>query len=101
MSKGNYFVDTDGNTVLDLNAAAAGAPLGYNSDALLIARMGTDYDRFAVNKVNLSHLPTGDMADLIRENVMVGAPKGLHQVHLGGGATGAEANELAISVAFK
>ena len=34
LSKGNYFVDTDGNTVLDFNAAAAGAPLGYNNDAL-------------------------------------------------------------------
>jgi 4-aminobutyrate aminotransferase-like enzyme len=37
-SKGNYFVDTDGNTVLDMNASAAGQILGYNNDDLVNAR---------------------------------------------------------------
>ena len=41
------------------------------------------------------------MADLIRENVMIAAPPGCKQVHLGGGSTGAEANELAITAALK
>lgn len=41
------------------------------------------------------------MADVIRDNVMPSAPPGLGQVHLGGGATGAEANELAAAVAMK
>lgn len=100
-SKNNYFVDTDGNKILDLNAGQAGATLGYNNDDMLCARMGTTFDRFAANKVNLSAMPANDMADLIRENVMIAAPKGLLQVHLGGGSTGAEANELAMSVAFK
>ena len=101
LSKDNYIYDTDGNTILDLNAGAAGAPLGYNNDDMLVARLGTTYDRFATNKMNLSAVPSHDAADMIRENVMVGAPKGLNQVHLGGGSTASEANELAMSVAFK
>lgn len=52
-------------------------------------------------KVNAGLLPTSDMADLIRENVMIAAPPGCQQVHLGGGNTGAEANELAITAALK
>jgi len=46
-------------------------------------------------------MPPNDIADLIRENVMVAAPKGLFQVHLGGGNTADEANELAMSVALR
>ena len=29
LSMGNFFVDLAGNTVMDLNAASAGHPLGY------------------------------------------------------------------------
>jgi len=43
MSKGNYFRDTDGNTVLDLDCPLA---LGYNDDDLINARDSTLYDRF-------------------------------------------------------
>jgi 4-aminobutyrate aminotransferase-like enzyme len=57
-------VDTDGNTVLDLNAAQSGLPIGYNADALVHLRMGNDLDRFVLNKVN-SALPPTDMAELI------------------------------------
>ena len=32
---------------------------------------------------------------------MPAAPKGMVQVHLGGGSTGAEANELAVAAAFR
>lgn len=63
-------------------------------------RMGNELDRFVVNKVN-SAVPPSDLADIIRENVMVAAPPGTIQVHLSGGSTGAEANELAIAEALK
>ena len=100
-SKGNYFVDTDGNTVLDMNAAQSGLVLGYNNDDLVNARMGTDlYDRFVTHKVDASSLPPHDFADLVREMVMPYAPEGMLQVHLGGGSSGAEANELAIAAAL-
>lgn len=51
--------------------------------------------------MNLNALPTHDMADLIRDNVMPSAPNGTANVHLGGGSTGTEANELAVAVAMK
>mgnify|MGYP001036353150 FL=1 len=41
------------------------------------------------------------MADIIRDHVMPAAPKGMVQVHLGGGSDGAEANELAVAAAFR
>jgi len=42
-SKGNFFKDTDGNVVLDLNCPL---PLGYNHDVLINARDTAVYDRF-------------------------------------------------------
>lgn len=84
-----------------MNAAQAGLVLGYNNDDLVNARMGTElYDRFVTHKVDASSLPSHDLADIIREMVMPNAPQGMVQVHLGGGSTGAEANELAISAAL-
>lgn len=100
-SKGNYFKDTDGNTVLDMNAAQAGLVLGYNNDDLVNARTTELYDRFVTHKVDANALPPNDFADLVREMVMPVAPKGMLQVHLGGGSTGAEANELALAVALR
>ncbi len=99
-SKGNYMVDADGNTILDLNASASGQVLGYNHDDLVNARDSALYDRFVTHKADLNTMPPNDVADMIRENVMVAAPKGLFQVHLGGGNTADEANELAMSVAL-
>ena len=40
------------------------------------------------------------MADVIREQVMPCAPKGMHHIHIGAGTTGTEANELAINAAL-
>jgi len=53
------------------------------------------------HKVDANSLPPHDMADIIRDHVMPAAPKGMVQVHLGGGSSGAEANELAVAAAFK
>lgn len=100
-SKGNYFVDVDGNTILDLNASASGQILGYNHDDLINARDSDLYDRFVTHKADINTLPPNDIADLVRDNVMIGAPAGLYQVHLGGGSTADEANELAMSVALR
>lgn len=73
-SKGEYFVDSNGNTVLDMNASANGMVLGYNNDDLVNSRMTEVYDRFVTHKTPASSLPTHDLADIIRENVMVAAP---------------------------
>lgn len=51
--------------------------------------------------MNINTIGSDDIADIIRSNVMVAAPRGMVQVHLGGGNTGAEANEHAVAAAFK
>jgi len=42
-SKGSYFMDTDGNVVLDMNCPVA---LGWNNDWMINARDSNEYDRF-------------------------------------------------------
>lgn len=73
-SKGNFFKDTDGNVILDLNCAQ---PLGYNHDVLINARDSKVYDRFLQGKVDVSSVPPSDYADIIGDNIMPVAPLGL------------------------
>jgi 4-aminobutyrate aminotransferase-like enzyme len=68
----------NGNTVLDLNASAAGLVLGYNHDDLVHARDSELYDRFVTHRVNANVVPPNDFADIIRENVMGAAPRGMN-----------------------
>ena len=95
-SRGNFFVDTDGNVVLDLDCSQA---LGYNHDRYIDARDSLVYDRFLQGKTDLTSLPPDDYSDLLRDQVMPVAPSGLDQVHLADGTTTA-ANEVAISTAI-
>jgi len=66
-SKDNYFCDSDGNIVLDMNAAQAGLVLGYNNDDMINSRHTELYDRFVTHKVNANALPPHDFADIVRE----------------------------------
>lgn len=62
--------------------------------------MGTDkYDRFMHGAVDCSSLPPHDYVDMLREQVMPVAPRGLTQVHLSDSAT--SANDAAIGVALQ
>lgn len=74
-SKGNFFSDTDGNVILDLNCSL---PLGYNHDVLINARDSSVYDRFLQGSVNVSSVPPQDYADLLGDDVMPVAPAGLN-----------------------
>lgn len=65
-SKGNYFVDVDGNVVLDLHCNFSQLPLGYNHEAYVNKRQSDLYDRFVGHRVNTTTLPTDDYADLLR-----------------------------------
>jgi acetylornithine/succinyldiaminopimelate/putrescine aminotransferase len=58
------------------------------------------YDRFVTHRTDANSLPPDDFADIIRQNVMTVAPKGMLQVHLGGGRSATEANELAMNSAL-
>lgn len=95
-SSGDYFVDVDGNRVLDLNNPNA---LGYNHAAFVNERMTDAYDRFLQGRVDCTNLPPSDYADMLREVVMPVAPEGLNQVHLSDGSI-TSANETALSVAL-
>ena len=66
-SKDNYFCDSDGNVVLDMNAAQGGLVLGYNNDDMRNVRHTELYDRFVTHKVNANALPPHDFADIVRE----------------------------------
>jgi 4-aminobutyrate aminotransferase / (S)-3-amino-2-methylpropionate transaminase len=98
-SKGNFFVDVDGNVVLDLHCNFSNLPLGYNHEAYVNKRQSDLYDRFIGHRVNTTTLPTDDYADLLREVVMPIAPPGMTQVHLNDGTT-TQANESALTVAL-
>ena len=93
-------MDKAGNMVLDLNASASGQILGYNNDHLVNARDSELYDRFVTHKTDANSLPPHDFADILREQVMVATPPGMVQVHLGGGNTATEANEMAMHAAL-
>ena len=95
-SKGNFFKDTDGNVVLDLNCPL---PLGYNHDVLINARDSDVYDRFLQGTVDVSGVPPQDFADILCEDVMPVAPAGLDQVHLCD-VSSTTANEVALSTAI-
>ena len=95
-SKGNFFKDTDGNVVLDLNCPL---PLGYNHDELINARDSSLYDRFLQGTVDVSSVPPQDYSDLLGDDVMPVAPSGLNQVHLADGDS-TTANEVALSTAI-
>ena len=74
-SKGNFFKDTDGNVILDLNCPLA---LGYNHDALIYARDSAVYDRFLQGTADVSTLPPSDFHDMLADDVMPVAPQGLN-----------------------
>ena len=95
-SKGNFFKDTDGNVILDLNNPQA---LGYNHDVLINARDSALYDRFLQGTVDVSTMPPHDFADILNEDVMPIAPPGHSQVHLADGSSTA-ANETALTMAI-
>lgn len=77
-SKGNFFTDVDGNVILDLHCNFSTLPLGYNHDALINARDSNLYDRFLGNRVNVTHTPPDDYAEILREIVMPIAPLGMN-----------------------
>jgi len=48
-SKGNYIVDADGNTMLDLGGSGDLNPLGYNHDLFRNVVKSKDFDNSLIN----------------------------------------------------
>ncbi|CAK7890741.1 4-aminobutyrate aminotransferase [[Candida] anglica] len=96
-SVGNYIVDVDGNTLLDVYAQIASIPLGYNNPALIQAAKSDKMIRAIVDRPALSNFPGADTEEIIAELIKV-APKGQDKIF--SGLSGADANELAFKAAF-
>ena len=89
-SKGNYFVDNDGNIVLDLNCSF---PLGYPRNCMVT--------EFLMKFIGGKEEITSDWDELIRENLLPVSPSGNNIVNLLDGSSATAANEAAIQAAFE
>jgi len=99
LSRGSFFIDNDGNQILDLAMDKGTMPLGYNSKVL----MESIYSKVQDMLWNDSRYSFGDahtdFEDFLRGSILPAAPKGLTEVRFTDG-TGSRANEAAIKVAL-
>lgn len=100
-SKGNYIIDADGNTILDMVSGGGHLPLGYNHGDLLKIVNSPKYDRFLYNNMSFSFAPPTDILEL-RDSIMnpVTPHETLNRVHLTSDLSGELANENAIRAAM-
>jgi 4-aminobutyrate aminotransferase/(S)-3-amino-2-methylpropionate transaminase len=97
-SLGNYAVDVDGNTLLDVYGHIACVPVGYNHPALLEAFRSEKFAWLAGWRPALGVAPPPEWVDLVEGPLMRCAPKGHDRVMTV--TTGAEAVENALKAAF-
>lgn len=96
-SCGNYIVDVDGNTFLDLYAQIASIALGYNNPKLIETLSTNEMKNALVNRAAIGNFPSKELNAVLTKLLQV-APKG--QTHVWSGLSGADANELAFKAAF-
>lgn len=96
-SNGNYIVDVDGNTLLDVYCQVASIGLGYNNPNLIEAAKSDRMIRALVERPALGNFAGKDYEE-IQRGMLTYAPKG--QKYVWNGLSGADANELAFKAVF-
>lgn len=97
-SIGNYMVDADGNTFLDIITQISSIPLGYNHPALIEAFKDQANMAEFINRPCLGFLPPKQFIDRISNALLAIAPKGLSEVQTM--ACGSCSVENALKAAF-
>ena len=76
-SKGNYIVDADGNTMLDLGGNGDLNPLGYNHDLYRNAIKSKEFDNSLINGYSADHYSSASFISKVNEKLGAVAPAGL------------------------
>lgn len=79
-SCGNYIVDADGNTMLDLFTQISSSPLGYNHPNMIRAIQDPANLTMLINRPSLGKWPSEDWPDRLERTLMHVMPKGLDHV---------------------
>jgi len=97
-SKGNYIVDADGNTLLDMYGQISSIPIGYNHPALIEAAKSDRWIQAIINRPALGIKPPAMWPELLQNSFMQVAPKGLNQIFTA--MCGSCSNECAYKAVF-
>jgi len=101
-SKGNYVVDVDNNTMLDVFTQIASLPLGYNHPRMIQALTDPKNLSTFINRPALASYPPADFVEKLLGTLLSVAPVGLRQVQtMGCGTCAIESGQKAIAMAYQ